>query len=75
MKLVKSLVFAVVLASILSVSTFAGEQSTPGIAAPSPTPAAVVNPDDGIVLSDANGNTKTSDYLFFEALAALLSMY
>jgi hypothetical protein len=81
MKLVKSLAFAVVLASILSVSTFAGEQSTPGRAGsstPSPTPQSesISISDDGTVISDPNdGSTETSDYLFYEALAALLSMY
>ena len=77
MKLVKNLVFALLLASVLAVSAPAGELQTPGAAAPSPTPhAAMISPDDGTVVSDPNdGNTETSDYLFFEALAALLSMY
>lgn len=79
MKLVKNLVVAVVLASVLAVSTSAGEQSTPGYAAPTPTPApndTKLTYDGGTVVSDSNaGSTETSDYLFFEALAALLSMY
>ena len=78
MKLVKNLVFALLLASVLAVSTFAGEQSTPGFAAPTPTP-----PPDTVRITDGEidycdpcaGNTETSDYLFFEALAALLSVY
>ena len=79
MKLVKNLVFAVVLASVLAVSTSAGEQSTPGFAAPNPSPTperAMIIADDGTDVSDPNtGSTETSDYLFFETLAALLSMY
>ena len=80
MKLVKKLVFAVVLASILAFSVSAGEQSTPGAAATPtpPPPQAKVISDDGIVIYDPNPEnteTETSDYLFFEALAALLSMY
>ena len=81
MKLVKKLVFAVGLASVLAVTVSAGEQSTPGFAAPTPTPPppeAKVISDDGIVIYDPNPEsteTETSDYLFFEALAALLSMY
>jgi len=79
MKLVKNLVFAVVLASVLAINAPAGELGTPGFAAPTPTPApehATTSSDDGIVVCDPNPeSTETSDYLFFEALAALLSMY
>ncbi len=79
MKLVKKLVLSVVLASALAVSVSGGEQSTPGFAAPTPTPTperAMIISDDGTVVYDANPeSTETSDYLFFEALAALLSMY
>ena len=77
MKLVKNFVFAVLLASILAVSTPAGEQSTPGIAAPTPSPTPEgMMADDGIIICDPSaGNTETSDYLFYEALAALLSVY
>ena len=79
MKLVKNVVFALLLASVLAVSAPAGELGTPGFAAPTPTPTpaeSVVILDDGTVLCDPNaGNTEPSDYLFFEALAALLSVY
>ena len=78
MKLVKNCVLAVLLASCLAVTAFAGDQATPGFAAPTPTP-----PPDSIRVLDGeigacdpcDGNTETSDYLFFEALAALLSVY
>jgi hypothetical protein len=79
MKLFKKSVLAVVLASSLAVSVSGGEQSTPGFAAPTPTPApehAMIISDDGTVVYDPNPeSTDTSDYLLFEALAALLSMY
>ena len=79
MKLVKNLVFAMALAAVLAVTASGGEQSTPGIAAPTPTPApenVTVKSDDGTVAYDPNADsTETSDYLFFEALAAFLSMY
>ena len=79
MKLVKNLTLALVLASVLAISTPAGDLNTPGFAAPTPTPTperAMIMPDDGTVVYDANPeSTETSDYLFFEALAALLSVY
>jgi hypothetical protein len=81
MKPLKNLVFAVMLAFVIAINAPAGELGTAGIATPSPTPtpesAAMVS-DDGIVVYDPNPEsteTETSDYLFFEALAALLSMY
>lgn len=79
MKLVKNFVFALLLAFVVAVSAPAGELGTPGFAAPTPTPTPselVIRTDDGTVLCDPYvGNTETSDYLFFEALAALLSVY
>ena len=78
MKLVKNLVFAVVLASVLAFKTPAGELGTAGSPAPVPDPSprpehAMMISNDGTV--DPNESTEISDYLFFEALAALLSMY
>ena len=78
MKLVKNLVLTLVLASVLAISAPAGELQTPGaVAVPTPTPSqSIIISDGGIVVSDPNDeNTETSDYLFYEALAALLSMY
>ena len=77
MKLVKNLVFALVLASVLAVSAPAGELNTPGaVATPTPTPQEVIIiADNGTVSDPDTGSTETSDYLFFETLAALLSMY
>mgnify|MGYP003296995728 CR=1 FL=1 len=78
MKLVKNFVFAVLLASVLAVSVTAGEVEGPG-AKPSPSPSgATVHATADEKTGDPNASiitAETSDYLFFEALAALLSMY
>lgn len=79
MKLVKNLILALALASVLAISAPAGEINTPAaVATPTPPPQqqSMVISDAGTVVYDPNPeNTETSDYLFFEALAALLSMY
>jgi hypothetical protein len=82
MKFVKNFAFAVLLASILAVSVPAGELGTPGYTSPSPTPtpeSAMTAPTDTIddPCDPLTGTdiTETSDYLFLEALAALLSVY
>jgi hypothetical protein len=79
MKSVKNLVYAMLLVSMLAVAALAGEQSTPGVvASPSPTPAAMIAYDGTPDVSDPNTgslSTETSDSLFYEALAALLSVY
>ncbi len=82
MKSVKNLVYAVLLAFIIGISANAdgGDQGTPGFASPSPTPyrVMVTTTDQTTVLNDcvpSSGSTETSDYLFYEALAALLSVY
>jgi hypothetical protein len=81
MKSVKNLVYAVLLASILAVNASAGDQGTPGFAnpSPSPSPEGVIaydetSPDDSDP-STGSLSTETSDSLFYEALAALLSVY
>ena len=78
MKLVKNFVFAVLLVSAIAVNTSAGEQDTPGYAPP-PPPNAMRTTDEETTITNteqAEGATaETSDYLFFEALAALLSVY
>jgi hypothetical protein len=79
MKLVKNLVFALALAFVLAISAPAGEINTPGaVAVPTPTPSsqARVICNDGTVVCDPEPeSTDTSDYLYYEALAALLSIY
>ena len=83
MKFVKNLAVAVLLASVLAISAPAGELGTPGFANPSPSPTpgsimATTNDDPRMALYNSDptaGSTETSDYLFYEALAALLSVY
>jgi hypothetical protein len=80
MKPVKNFLFAVLLVSAMAISTFAGEQDTPGYAPP-PPPRQMTTADEGTTVIGSNtdqaGGTmlKTSDYLLFEVLAALLSVY
>ena len=79
MKLVKNFVYAMLLASILAVSASAGDQHVGGFASPSPTPS----PEEMVALDGTSSedgstgslSTETSDSLFYEALAALLSVY
>jgi hypothetical protein len=82
MKPVKNFALAMLLASFLAISAPAGELGTPGaVATPTPSPDAVRITSGGeIVISYGDPNaavntTDTSDYLLFEALAALLSLY
>ena len=81
MKLVKNLVFAGLLVFPITLNTFAGEVQTPN-AVPTPTPNSLIAYEDGTSplgypCTDETGEitAETTDYLFFEALAALLSVY
>lgn len=82
MKLVKNFALTVLLALVLAVSAPAGEVPMPGVASPTPTPTPQGISKSDQTKSDYYGDpnapvvtAETSDYLFFEALAALLSMY
>ena len=79
MKLVKNLVFAGLLVFTITVNTFAGDQQTPNATQPPPPPDKVVVYEDGGCPSGdpytGEITVETTDYLFFEALAALLSVY
>jgi hypothetical protein len=81
MKPVKTFVSIAVLLLALAVQAPAGEQQTPGAAAqPSPTPNTMTySGADTTPLGDPSeqsGETvETSDYLFFEAIKALFSLY
>jgi hypothetical protein len=81
MKLVKNLVFASLLVFAITVNTLAGEQQMPNATQPPPPPTGdqvLAYPDGTTTLggSDTGEITaETTDYLFFEALAALLSVY
>jgi hypothetical protein len=80
MKLVKNFALAVLLAFVFAVSAPAGEIGMPGVTAqPSPTPHGATSSDESKSAfygdPDAVISAETSDYLLFEALAALLSVY
>ncbi len=79
MKPVKNFLFALLLVSAMAVSTFAGVQDTPGYVEPPPPPRQMTAIDPTVNNSDteeAGGiMVVTSDYLFIDALAALLSVY
>jgi len=80
MKLVKNFVYATLLASILAVNASAGDQLGGGSPAPTPDPPRAMIAGDGTQPIDSGSNTgslstETSDSLFYEALAALLSVY
>lgn len=75
MKLVKNLVFAGLLVFAMTFNTFAGEQDTPT----NKPPQVTTTDDEGTIptiIDPYTGEitTETTD-LFFEALAALLSVY
>jgi hypothetical protein len=80
MKLVKNLVFAGLLVFTITVNTFAGDQQMPAAApTPTPSPDKLVAYEDGTAPSSdpytGEITAETTDYLFFEALVALLSVY
>lgn len=79
MKPVKNLVYAVLLVAAMAVNICAGEMDTPANPDPNPPKLVTATTDEGTnPLSDpytGEITAETSDYLFFEALAALLSVY
>ena len=81
MKLVKNLVFAGLLVFTFTLNTIAGETQMPA-AVPTPSPDRVLAYEDGTstlgypcIDNTGDITAETTDYLFFEALAALLSVY
>jgi hypothetical protein len=79
MKLVKNFRFAALLACTLAFNTFAGDVETPGNPAPKPLtytedPLITETTTDGIQNTEVV-TSEPSDYLFYEALVALLSVY
>lgn len=76
MKPVKNLVFATVLVFSLALTTLGGEIDVPGAPAPQPSPRMTTTTDGTIETTDTQDTTvDTSDYLYLEALAALLTVY
>ena len=78
MKLVKNLVFAVLLGAAITVNVCAGEMDTPPSPEPPPQKLVIAMDEGTTPTSDpytGEITTETSDYVFFEMLAALLSVY
>lgn len=77
MKLVKNFALAVLLTFVLAASVPAGETGMPGSPAPAPAKASSKEEDSAYYGDPVAADTtaETSDYLLFEALAALLSVY
>jgi hypothetical protein len=78
MKPVKNLIIATLLVSSIVFNTFAGEVQVPGAPAPPPDPPRMTTTEE--TPTDPSTDTQqttvdTSDYLFYEMLAALLSVY
>ena len=78
MKPVKNLVFATLLVSSIVFNTFAGEVQVPGAPAPPEPPRMTTTTEE--TPTDTSTDTQqttvdTSDYLFYEVLAAVLSVY
>lgn len=77
MKPVKNLVFAAVLVFSIALNTLAGDIDHPGIVAPPPPPPRMTattgdpTPDP----TDQPTTVESSDFLFLDALVALLSAY
>jgi hypothetical protein len=80
MKSFKTLVFAALLMFSIGVHTYAGDVDVPG-AKPTPIPQLLTANQDPVVTctdihhTEEAATSETSDYLFYEALAALLSVY
>lgn len=76
MNFVKNLVFAGLLVFTLSFNTLAGDQHTPAAVEPPPPPAKLTIEEGTFPIDPYTEITaETTDYLFFEALTALLSVY
>jgi hypothetical protein len=78
MKSVKNSVFALLLVFAITSSVAAGEMPIPPAPEPAPrataiAPAETTQPSD--LGSVQSGDTESSDYLYFEALVALMSIY
>ena len=77
MKPVKNLLFAALLVFSIALNTFAGDIDQPGVYTPPPPPRMSTTTDETTTdTTDSQQTTvETSDYLFLEALAALLTVY
>ena len=74
MKPVKNFVFAALLVFSIAFNTFGGDIDLPGKTQPPPEPPRMTA-TDGTTSSTTDITIDTADYLFFEVLTALLSVY
>ena len=75
MKPVKNFVFAALLVFSIAVNTLAGDIDHPGVVSPPPPPPTMTASTDDAISPDSTDAIETADYLFLDALAALLSVY
>ena len=75
MKPVKNFVFAALLVFSIALKTFAGDVQVPGAPAPAPEPPRVVLSNPETDTDSPQTTVETADYLWFEVLTALLSVY
>ena len=78
MKLVKNFALTVLLTFVLAVSVPAGETGMPGSPVPPPPPASGSDEGKSAYYGEpiaTDTTAETSDYLLYEALAAILSVY
>ena len=74
MKPVKNLVFAALLVFSIAFNTFAGDIDQPG-AKPTPEPPRLVVATPETDTDSTETTVETADYLWFEVMTALLSVY
>ena len=78
MKPVKNLVFAALLVFSIALNTFGGDIDQPGYVQPPPPPRMTATTDETIPVDSTDSQlitVESGDYLFFEVLTALLSVY
>ena len=72
MKPVKNFVFTALLVLSIALNTFAGDIDQPGVASPPPPPHMTTTTEETIPDVTDSQQTAETDYLFLDALAALL---
>ena len=75
MKPVKNLVFAALLVISIAFNTLGGDIDLPGAVAPPPPPRMTAGTYETTPVTSEQTTLETADYLLFEVLTALLSVY
>lgn len=75
MKLIKNLAATLLLASVLSVNVFAGDQSAPGYVPPPPPPATATTEETEKAEATETQEPTLAEELLVEAWITLLSLY